>query len=84
MRKEDYMANLRASEQMQGPLKIIKLPTPSDPINLSEATPRTLVKMGIFKNEAHPRINNPAPINRDGWQGGEPENADFEFHDVNE
>ena len=48
MRKDDYMLSLLEDEENQGPLKIINLPTPTDVIALSEATPRSLVGLDLF------------------------------------
>ena len=51
MRKNDYMKELRKSEEMVGPLKIIKLPERSIP-KFSEMTPHTVKKLWEFHAES--------------------------------
>ena len=71
MRKDDYMLNLLKDEKKQGPLKIIKLPTPTDIIALSEVTPRSLVGLDLFYRSGHKRNE-------------EMKGSEFVFYDVND
>ena len=69
------MEELRANESRQGPLKIIKLPSVTQPFPLSEVTPKTLADLGFFQ-----KTNN---------LSGREKKSDrllesLEFHDVNE
>ena len=78
MRRSDYMDQLRANGTKQGPLKIVKLPTRTQPFALSEVTPKTLIDMGLFRkstNKVSGRPNkNVEHLVLDS----------LEFHDVNE
>ena len=77
----DYMAELREDESCQGPLKIIRLPTQTQPIVLFEATPKSLVNLGFYQS----RQNNAKQSRRREPSGGSlPEDYHLEFHDVNE
>ena len=79
MRKSDYMDQLRANDTKQGPLKIIKLPTRTQPFALSEVTPKTLIEMGLFnKSKVPDRMGK--NVNVDHQLALE----SLEFHDVND
>ena len=71
MHKDDYMLSLLEDEENQGPLKIINLPTPTDVIALSEATPRSLVGLDLFYRSGHKRNE-------------EMKGSEFVFYDVND
>lgn len=76
MRKSNYMQNMRADESKQGPLNIIKLPSATQPIAISEMTPKTLVDFGLFHKTN--KYSDGVEIKY------EDVSAEFEFHDINE
>ena len=69
------MKELRKDELQMGPLRIIKLPTMTNNIKLSECTPNTIARMGFHKT------GNSAQVMAD-WNPTQAE--EFEFQDVNE
>ena len=75
MRKSDYMDQLRANDTKQGPLKIVKLPTRTQPFALSEVTPKTLIEMGLF---------NKSKVSNRGKNVDQLVLESLEFHDVND
>ena len=68
------MRQLRKDEKKMGPLHIVKLPTATYPIQLSEATPNTIARMGFHRTGQSQKV-------MEQWEEGE---GQFEFHDVNE
>jgi len=92
LRKDNYMAELRADESHQGPLKIIKLPTMTAPILFhASVTPPTLARLGFHRSNAKSftiRKSLEQKFNRSRSQdllgGADNFDLDFEFHDVNE
>jgi len=60
MRQNDYMADLRKDESRQGPLKIIKLPEATAPLEVELGTPPTLAR--LFHHSKRPSVNESAEM----------------------